>query len=62
MKVSKKKHMLKCNKELVVHRYGGGYRYYCPSCDVSKGFYPMSVFWTNGTPPKDRKCDKVIKQ
>ena len=55
-----------CGEDLVVQRYGGGVRYYCPYCgtdrDPGSVGHPVSrVWWTNGMPPEDRKCKNEIK-
>lgn len=48
----------KCDRYLVISIYGGGHRYYCPTCDIRlNGFFSI-ISWTNGNPPKNRKCNK----
>jgi len=52
-----------CGAPLVVEHYGGGLRYHCPECDVQcsadTGHMPTAS-WTNGAPPDDRRCPRIL--
>ena len=50
-----------CGDTLVVKPYGGGVRYYCPSCDVRRAWGIATVSWTNGSPGPNRVCNNSEK-
>ena len=50
----------KCDITLVVERYGGGPRFYCPVCDLLKNNYGISVVrWTNAPASVGDKCQNI---
>lgn len=49
-----------CGAPLKVERYGGGHRYYCPSCDIRR-FNGTTIVWTNAFPQK-QECQSPLKK
>ena len=50
-----------CHTKVKVERYGGGWRWYCPKCDIySVPLEPIKIYWTNSTPPELGLCPNKI--
>jgi len=56
--------MTACGEPLIVQRYGGGMRYYCPRCDVRRSTATLrritSISWTHASPPQERLCPNIL--